>query len=177
MRLSKRILVIGASSAVIALGGVVLAAGGSQGGATSLQNMAGSSTLLTALGEPSTDLSVTVESNKPPKVNFKINGHDIPTDKPGVTPFNNRTGESGSVNGQVVTSGDGNNVSLNANSQNSTFSVSSSTTPGSNSVTNQNTTTSSFNNSFSSISSSSEGSSSNYSSSTVFNNGQFQQNP
>lgn len=180
MKISRQFAIAVSSGMVVVLSGVVLAASNDANQSlTSLQNTAGNGTLIDALGQPSTDLSVAVESGKKPNVSFKINGQNIPTDKPGVTPFSQTAPDGSSVNGQVATSGSDNsgNVSLNLSGQNSSYSASTSVTPGNSTNSNQTTTTTTFNNGFSNINSNSFTSSSSFNSSTIYSNGQVQQSP
>lgn len=180
MKTSKRLAIVISSGMVVVLSGAVIAASnsGSSEFPTSLQNTAGNGTLLEELGQPNSSLSVAVEPGKKPNINFNINGQNIPTDKPGVTPFSQTTPDGGTVSGQVVTSGTENsgNVNLNLTGQNSSYNVSTTVTPGNNTNSNQ-TTTTTFNNSSSNFNSSSFSSSSNFNSSTTYSNGQVQQSP
>ncbi len=180
MKTTKQLAVVVSSGIVVALSGVVIAAGNSSRNqfSTSLQNTTGNGALFEELSQPNSSLSVAVESTKKPNINFNINGQNIPTDKPGVTPFSQTTPDGGMVSGQVVTSGTENsgNVNINLSGQNSSYNVSTTVTPGNNINSNQ-TTTTTFNNSSSNFNSSSFSSSSNYNSSTTYSNGHFQQSP
>lgn len=180
MLIKKRLIMAMGAGTLLVAGGVTLANNSSNQPvvATSLQDNIGNSALIEALGGPQTELTASLGKDQKPKVTLRLDGQEIPTNKPGVSAFSHTTPAGEQVQGQVMNSGENTgNVNIKVQGQNTSLNVNATSVPGTTTVVNQTTTTTSLNNSFNSVNSSSMSTSANFNSNTTFSSGSVQQNP